>query len=80
MGPYKGIFVQGLAIPVLTLLSLRTRFCILMNDIYDSQESSKRPYVCLMATFDGRPIEEMPRITGFFCIPDQLMKEVLLPG
>ena len=32
MGPYKGTIVQDLAIPVLTLLSLRTRFCILMND------------------------------------------------
>ncbi|KAI0629527.1 hypothetical protein C8Q77DRAFT_1076018 [Trametes polyzona] len=45
------------------------RPCILTNDIYDSQEGSKRPYVCLMATFDGTPIEEMPRIMGFFCIP-----------
>ncbi|KAI0629530.1 hypothetical protein C8Q77DRAFT_292081 [Trametes polyzona] len=45
------------------------RPCIVMADIFNSREGSKRPYVCLMATFDGTPIDEMPRIMRFFCVP-----------
>ncbi|KAH9846493.1 hypothetical protein C2E23DRAFT_575368 [Lenzites betulinus] len=51
--------------------SIGPRPCIVIEEPHRSPDSVTvtPPQICLMATFGGTPMEDLPRVFQFFCIP-----------